>query len=116
MIPVSAARAARDAATAAASARQRGRGDALRLARRIAAALNASDNNAGDYGFFWITAVTTDGSIVVANSYGLAYIPDGMELPNKVYLARITQSRLTKLHAVPPTRFWPCKPGRLSTT
>ncbi|HCB82610.1 MAG TPA: secretion protein EccK, partial [Mycobacterium tuberculosis] len=51
MIPVSAARAARDAATAAASARQRGRGDALRLARRIAAALNASDNNAGDYGF-----------------------------------------------------------------
>ncbi|ESK72245.1 hypothetical protein O216_20970 [Mycobacterium tuberculosis variant bovis 04-303] len=87
MIPVSAARAARDAATAAASARQRGRGDALRLARRIAAALNASDNNAGDYGFFWITAVTTDGSIVVANSYGLAYIPDGMELPNKVYLA-----------------------------
>ncbi len=86
-IPVSAARAARDAATAS-TARRRGGSDALRLARRIAAALNAPDNvNEGDYGFFWITAVTTDGSIVVANSYGLAYIPDGIELPNKVYLA-----------------------------
>lgn len=46
-----------------------------------------TNDDQGDYGFFWITAVTTDGSIVVANSYGLAYIPDGMELPNKVYLA-----------------------------
>jgi hypothetical protein len=38
-------------------------------------------------GFFWVTAVTTDGEIVVANSYGLAYIPDGVRLPEQVHLA-----------------------------
>ncbi len=85
-IPVSAARAARDA-VAAASARGEKK-DPLRLARRVAAALNAADSGGGDaYGFFWITAVTTDGEIVVANSYGLAYIPEGVELPAQVYMA-----------------------------
>jgi hypothetical protein len=88
MVPVSAARAARDAIAAASGGRRSGKSDPLRLARRIAAALNAPDvGDEGDYGFFWITAVTTDGEIVVANSYGLAYIPDGVELPNKVYMA-----------------------------
>ncbi|MCV7124843.1 secretion protein EspK, partial [Mycobacterium lacus] len=86
-VPVSAARAARDAVAAASRAR-RGKDDPLRLARRIAAALNAPDSGGeGDYGFFWITAVTTDGEIVVANSYGLAYIPDQVQLPTKVYMA-----------------------------
>ncbi|OBF23139.1 secretion protein EspK [Mycobacterium kubicae] len=86
-IPVSAARAARDA-IAAASRGRGGKSDPLRLARRVAAALNAPNSiTEGDFGFFWITAVTTDGSIVVANSYGLAYIPEGVELPAKVYLA-----------------------------
>lgn len=85
-VPVSAARAARDAAAAA--TRRSAKDDPLRLARRIAAALNAPDiANADDYGFHWITAVTTDGEIVVANSYGLAYIPERVQLPNKVYLA-----------------------------
>lgn len=85
-IPVSAARRARDAAAAA--ARRGSKDDSLRLARRIAAALNAADvRRDSDYGFFWITAVTTDGEIVVANSYGLAYIPDEVQLPAKVYMA-----------------------------
>ncbi|AKN15722.1 secretion protein EspK [Mycobacterium haemophilum DSM 44634] len=85
-VPVSAARAARDAATAA--TRRSAKSDPLALARRIAAALNASDSpGLGDFGFFWITAVTTDGKIVVANSYGLAYIPDGVELPKAVHMA-----------------------------
>ncbi|MDT5221370.1 MAG: hypothetical protein QOF15_3475 [Mycobacterium sp.] len=86
-IPVSAARAARDA-VASASGAGGAKKDPLRLARRIAAALNARDSGGEhDYGFFWITGVTTEGEIVVANSYGLAYIPDGVELPAKVYLA-----------------------------
>lgn len=85
-VPVSAARAARDA-VAAASARG-AKKDPLRLARRVAAALNAHDSGGDDdYGFFWVTAVTTDGEIVVANSYGLAYIPEGVELPAKVHMA-----------------------------
>ncbi|OSC41008.1 secretion protein EspK [Mycobacterium decipiens] len=91
LVPVSAARAARDA-IAARGAGTGGMNDPLRLARRIAAALNAPDmGNEGDYGFFWITAVTTDGEIVVANSYGLAYIPDEVQLPNKVYMASADQ-------------------------
>ena len=39
---------------------------------------------------------TADGSIVVANSYGLAYIPDGVELPPQVTLASADES-------IPPT-------------
>lgn len=90
MIPVSAARLERDARADAAKAEaaRRAGPDALQLARRIGAALNAPDSAGGtDLGFFWVTGVTTEGAIVVANSYGLAYIPDGVELPEKVYLA-----------------------------
>lgn len=100
MVPVSATRAARDAAAAA--TRRAGKPDALRLARRIAAALNAPDvGDEGDFGFCWITAVTTDGAIVVANSYGLAYIPDGMELPDGIYLASAD-------HAIPADEMARC--------
>jgi len=50
--------------------------------------LNAADSpGKGDFGFYWITAVTTDRQIVVANSYGLAYIPEGVELPDMVHMA-----------------------------
>ena len=92
IIPVSKARAERDAiadaATADAARRQGGGSDPVRLARRIAAALNAPRSGAGaDLGFFWVTAVTTDGAIVVANSYGIAYIPDGVQLPEQVQMA-----------------------------
>jgi hypothetical protein len=89
-IPVSAARAERDAIAEAAAmdAARRGGPDPLRLARRIAGALNAPGvGGEGDFGFFWVTAVTTDGAIVVANSYGLAYIPDGVQLPQQVHMA-----------------------------
>ncbi|BAX95054.1 secretion protein EspK [Mycobacterium shigaense] len=90
VIPVSAARAERDAVAEAATAdaSRRAGPDPLQLARRIGAALNAPDaGGVLDLGFFWVTAVTTDGAIVVANSYGLAYIPDGVRLPEKVHLA-----------------------------
>jgi hypothetical protein len=90
IIPVSAARAERDAVAdaATADAARRGGSDPLRLGRRIGAALNAPGNGGqGNLGFFWITAVTTDGAIVVANSYGLAYIPDGVQLPEQVHMA-----------------------------
>ena len=92
IIPVSAARAERDAiaeaATAEATRRQGGGSDPLTLARRIAAALNApGGGGGGDLGFFWVTALTTGGAIVVANSYGLAYIPDGVQLPEQVNMA-----------------------------
>jgi hypothetical protein len=83
-VPVSKARAARDAMAAASSGRKK---DPLRLARRVAAALNAPDSGSAGFGFFWITGLTTDGQIVVANSYGLAYIPEGVELPAKVTMA-----------------------------
>jgi hypothetical protein len=88
-IPVSAARAERDAIAAATApeAAKRGGADPLALARRIAAALNAADSDgAEDYDFFWVTAVSTDGAIVIANSYGLAYIPAGIQLPEPVQL------------------------------
>jgi hypothetical protein len=88
-IPVSAARAERDAIAAATApeAATRGGVDPLVLARRVAAALNATDSGGADeFGFFWMTAVSTDGAIVVANSYGLAFIPAGVQLPEPVQL------------------------------
>ncbi|WP_341477075.1 hypothetical protein [Mycobacterium ahvazicum] len=97
-IPVSPARLERDAVAEAATAdaaRRRG-ADPLQLARRIAAALNAPlGDRPPDFGFFWVTGVTTDGAIVVANSYGLAYIPDGVQLPERVCMA-------TADDAIPP--------------
>ncbi|MBE1548680.1 hypothetical protein GGC64_002704 [Mycobacterium sp. OAS707] len=71
--------------------RQSGGGsDPLQLARRIGAALNAEPNI--DFGFFWVTALTHDGQIVVANSYGLGYIPDGVNLPEQVRMASADES------------------------
>jgi hypothetical protein len=90
VIPVSAARAERDAVAEAATAdaSRRAGPDPLQLARRIGAALNAPGlGGEMDLGFFWVTGVTTDGAIVVANSYGLGYIPEGVQLPEKVHLA-----------------------------
>jgi hypothetical protein len=92
-VPVSAARAERDAIAAASTAgalrRQAGGNNPLELARRIGAALNVGII---DFGFFWVTGITTDGRIVVANSYGLAYIPDGVNLPDQVYMATADES------------------------
>ncbi|QRY54708.1 secretion protein EccK [Mycolicibacterium septicum] len=87
---MSAARAERDAAQNA--AKRTGSGP-LELARRIAAALNAPDMaNADDFNFFWITAVTADGRIVVANNYGLGYIPEQVNLPDQVVMASADES------------------------
>lgn len=89
-IPVSAARAERDAAQNA--AKRTGSGP-LELARRIAAALNAPDMaNVEDFNFFWITAVTVDGRIAVANNYGLGYFPAQVNLPDQVVMVSADES------------------------
>ncbi|WP_155948386.1 secretion protein EccK [Mycobacterium sp. URHB0044] len=97
-MPVSAARAERDAilsaSTAGAMQRKSNNGSAALIqARRIAAALNIG---VLDYGFFWVTGLTADGSIVVANSFGLGYIPDGVQLPPQVTMATADET-------IPPT-------------
>jgi ESX secretion-associated protein EspK len=93
-VPVSAARAEREAIAAAATAgalrRQAGGNDPMQMARRIGAALNAGSTV--DFGFFWVTGVTSDGAIVVANSYGLAFIPEGVNLPEQVRMASADDS------------------------
>ncbi len=63
--------------------------DPLMLARRIGAALNVG---VMDFGFLWVTGLTAHGTIVVANSYGLAYIPDGVNLPDQVKMATADES------------------------
>lgn len=93
-VPVSSARMERDAivasSTAGAMQRQKGNSNAaLMQARRIAAALNITMPH---YAFFWVTGLMADGSIVVANSYGLAYIPDGVDLPPQVTMATADES------------------------
>lgn len=92
-MPVSAARAHREAAAAAATAgalRRRSPGnDPAVLAQRIAAALNVGIT---DVGFVWLTGLGKDGSIVVANNYGLGYIPDGVNLPEQVTMATADES------------------------
>jgi hypothetical protein len=93
-VPVSTARLERDAiaasATAGAARRQKGGGnDALTLARRVAAALNVG---VMDFGFFWVTGLCADGTIVVANSYGLGYVPEGVNLPTQIQLVSADES------------------------
>ena len=84
-MPVSAARMERDAVVSASTAgamhRQRGNANAALIqARRIAAALNMAPPQ---YGFFWVTGLAADGSIVVANSFGLGYIPETSSFPHR---------------------------------
>ena len=59
------------------------------LAQRIGAALNSGIT---DVGFFWVTGLAKDGTIVVANNYGLAYIPEGINLPDHVKMATADES------------------------
>lgn len=91
-VPVSTARAERDAILAASTPggrRNAGDGDPLQRARHIGAALNVG---VMDFGFFWVTGLTADATIVVANSYGLAYIPDGVHLPEHVKMVTADES------------------------
>lgn len=82
---MSAARAERDLAQRAV---RRSGVDPMETARRIAAALNAPGmTNVEDFKFFWVTGLTTDGKIVVANNYGIAYIPQQVHLPEQVHMA-----------------------------
>ncbi|WP_231737555.1 secretion protein EccK [Mycobacterium sp. IS-1742] len=87
-VPVSAARAERDAI--AASMRRPSSGDPVQVARRVAAALNAAEST--DFGFYWATGVTKDGAILVANSYGIGYIPGGVKLPEGVKMVSADES------------------------
>lgn len=59
------------------------------MARRIAAALNVG---VAEFKFMWLTGLTQDGTIVVANNYGLGYIPQGVKLPDRVKFASIDES------------------------
>ncbi|ULN35587.1 secretion protein EccK [Mycolicibacterium smegmatis] len=87
---MSAARAERDAAQRAV---RRSGVDPMENARRIAAALNAPGMaDEDDFMFFWVTALTVDGKIVVANNYGLAYIPEQVRLPEQVHMASADES------------------------
>jgi len=87
-IPVTAARAERDAMAAAARAGlvRKSAGDAdVQFAERIAAALHAPPSIPPmAWNFVWAVGVTTDGEIIAANSYGVSFIPDGMCLPSQV--------------------------------
>lgn len=87
-VPVSAARAQREA-IGAATLRRPSATDPVQVAHRIAAALNVGIN---DIGFFWITGLAKDGTIVVANNYGLGYIPEGVNLPDPVKMASADES------------------------
>lgn len=87
-IPVTAARAERDAMAAAARAGlvRKSAGDAdVQFAERIAAALHAPPSIPPmAWNFVWAVGVTTNGEIIAANSYGVSFIPDGMCLPSQV--------------------------------
>ncbi|KWX23447.1 hypothetical protein AFM11_14260 [Mycolicibacterium wolinskyi] len=86
-VPVSAARAQRDAA--AGLSRRASGSDLVDLARRIGAALNVDVKQPR---LFWLTGLTTDGSIVVANNYGIGFIPDGVNLPERVKFVSADES------------------------
>jgi len=90
-VPISAARAERDAIAAASTAgavRRKGN-NPRQLARHIGAALNADIT---DPSLVWITAVTNDGRILAANNYGLAYVPEHVHLPEQVHMVTADES------------------------
>jgi len=89
-IPVTAARAEKDAiaaATRAQSQRPRNTDADVEMAVRIAAALHAPPSiPEQSWDFTWAVGVTTEGQIIAANSYGVAFIPDKVNLPSQVTL------------------------------
>ena len=93
-IPVSAARAERDAIAAATRGETPRPADAdLEMARRIAAALHAPPSIPEfSLNFVWAVGLTTDGQILAANPYGIGYIPDGVQLPNQVLMVSADES------------------------
>lgn len=95
-IPVTAARAERDAMAAAARVGlvRKSAGDAdVQFAERIAAALHAPPSiPAMAWNFVWAVGVTATGEIIAANSYGVSFIPDGMCLPSQVIFVSADES------------------------
>ncbi|MHA7663778.1 secretion protein EccK [Mycolicibacterium sp. HS_4_1] len=95
-IPVTPARAERDAMAAAARAGlvRKSAGDAdVQFAERIAAALHAPPSIPPmAWNFVWAVGVTSDGEIIAANSYGVSFIPDGMCLPPQVIFVSADES------------------------
>jgi hypothetical protein len=85
-VPVSVARAQR---AAEAGALRRPESDPLEIARRIAAALNVGNT---DPRFTWLTGLTKDGAILVANNYGLGYMPPHTRLPQQVKFTSVDES------------------------
>lgn len=90
-IPVTAARAEKDAIAAASRAqslqRPRNTDGDVETAVRIAAALHAPPSvPEGSWQFTWAVGVTTEGQILAANSYGVGFIPDKVQLPSQVTL------------------------------
>lgn len=89
-IPVSAQRAERDAVARA--LRPSGT-DPLEVARRIAAALNAAPSIPKlPWKFGWAVGMTVEATLVVANTYGLGYIPKGVNLPDGVQMVSADES------------------------
>ncbi|MGV0743575.1 secretion protein EccK [Mycolicibacterium sp. XJ870] len=63
--------------------------DLVDLARRIGAALNVDVKQPR---LFWLTGLTNEGSILVANNYGIGFIPDGVKLPERVKFVSADES------------------------
>ncbi|KHO25766.1 hypothetical protein [Mycolicibacterium setense] len=90
-VPVSAARRQSDA-VASALRRESGT-DPVQIARRIAAALNAPPSIPKmPWNFGWAVGLTVEGTIIVANTYAMAYIPKGVNLPEPVKMVSADES------------------------
>lgn len=65
----------------------------MQIARRIAAALHAPPSIPRlPWKFGWAVGLTVDGTIIVANTYGMAYIPKGVNLPEPVKMVSADES------------------------
>ncbi|AMO63717.1 ESX-1 secretion-associated protein EspK [Mycolicibacterium phlei] len=75
---------------------RRSTNDMTPIAQRIAAALNVGIT---DIGFYWLTGLTRDNTIIVANNYALGYIPENIHLPDQVKFATADESIAPNIRA-----------------
>ena len=80
-------------------------------ARHIGDALNV---DVMDFGSFWVTGLIADGTVVAADSYGLAYVLDGIHLPEHVKMATAHESIAPAERATWAT--WTSRAGAAATT
>ncbi|MGV9797648.1 secretion protein EccK [Mycobacterium sp. NPDC003449] len=67
--------------------------DPLEVVRRIAAALNAPPSIPKlPWKFAWAVGMTVEGTVILANTYGMAYIPNGVNLPDTVKMVSADES------------------------